>query len=152
MSSPSTDRIEKQIHLRAPLARVWHALTDSAEFGRWFRAVLDGPFTPGAKVSARLTFPDLAHVRFDLEVVAVEPRSRFAWRWHPYAIDTSVDYSAEPTTLVEFTLADADGGTLLSVVESGFDKLPASRRDLAFRMNDGGWAAQLQNVAGHVSA
>ncbi|MCE9579750.1 MAG: SRPBCC family protein [Deltaproteobacteria bacterium] len=146
----STDRIEKHIELRAPRARVWRALTDAGEFGAWFRVALDGPFVVGARVGGQLTYPGYEHVRMEVEVERIEPEHTFAFRWHPHAIDPAVDYSAEPPTLVEFTLAEVAGGTRLTVVESGFDRVPAARRAEAFRMNEGGWVAQLDNVRAHV--
>jgi uncharacterized protein YndB with AHSA1/START domain len=146
----SSDRIEERIHLKAPRARVWRAIADSAEFGRWFKVALEGPFAEGAVVRGRITNPGYEHVQFELVVERVEPERRFSYRWHPYAVDPAVDYRAEPATLVEFTLEEAGGGTEPAVVESGFDALPAGRRDEAFRMNEGGWSAQVQNIARHV--
>lgn len=144
------DRVTRTLLMRAPLARVWAALTDHATFGTWFRARLDRPFAVGATVTGNITHCGYEHVRFEAEVVAIEPPTRFAFRWHPYAIDPAVDYASEPTTLVEFALAEEAGGTRVTVIESGFARLPSSRRDLAFRMNDAGWAAQLGNLAAHV--
>jgi len=146
----STNAIEKQIFLRAPRARVWRALTDAREFGSWFRVKLDGGFAAGRRVTGRVTYPGYEHLAFEATVETMEAERLFSFRWHPYAVDPKVDYSAEPTTLVEFHLAEADGGTLLTVVESGFDRIPAGRRDEAFRMNDGGWAQQMENVRRHV--
>lgn len=151
MTKTSLDRIEKTIVLKAPKSRVWRALTDSKEFGAWFRVKLDGPFVAGKSVTGNVTFPGYEHVKFEAHVERMEPESLFSYRWHPYAVDPKVDYSKEPTTLVEFRLEDAPGGTSLTVVESGFDKLPAHRRDEAFRMNSGGWEQQLQNVRQHVA-
>ncbi len=147
----STDRIEKQVVLRAPRARVWRALTDAREFGTWFRARLDGPFEVGKRAVGRVTYPGYEHLVFEATVEQMDPERRFSFRWHPYPADPKVDYSKEPTTLVEFTLEDAPGGTRLTVVESGFDRLPAARRAEAFRANEGGWAMQLENVSRHVS-
>jgi uncharacterized protein YndB with AHSA1/START domain len=147
----STDKIEKEILLKAPRARVWRALTDTREFSAWFGVELAGAFTPGKSLKGALTISGLTHVTLEVIVEAMEPEQLFSYRWHPYAIDPKVDFSAEPMTLVEFRLADAPaGGTRLSVVESGFDKLPAHRRDEAFRMNDAGWGKQLDNVRKHV--
>lgn len=148
----STDRIERQTVLRAARSRVWRALTDSREFGEWFRVKLEGPFVEGATVRGRITHPGYEHVTMEVLVERIDPERRFSFRWHPYAIDPAVDYSAEPTTLVEFTLDEADGGTRLTVTESGFDRIPEGRRAEAFRMNDGGWAAQLDNIGRHVAA
>lgn len=144
------DRIEKSIELKAPLARVWRALTDHDEFGTWFRVKLEGPFVPGLPTRGRITYPGYEHLRMEVVVRKMEPERLFSFNWHPYAIDPNVDYSGEPPTLVEFTLEKAGGGTRLRVVESGFDKIPASRRAEAFRMNDGGWSAQMQNIADYV--
>ena len=147
----STDRIEKQILLKAPRSRVWRALTDHVEFGAWFGAVLDGPFVAGKGASGRITSPGYEHMAFEVVDVVLRPEETFSFRWHPHAVDPKVDYSQEPTTLVEFRLAERPGGTLLTVVESGFDKLPPGRRDEAFRMNRDGWAAELDNVRRHVA-
>jgi uncharacterized protein YndB with AHSA1/START domain len=151
MNTTSTDRIEKQILLRAPQPRVWRALTDAEEFGAWFRVKLEGPFVPGGLTKGKLTYPGYEHVTMEVRVERMEAETLFSYRWHPYAIDPKVDYSSEPATLVEFRLKSEDGGTLLRVVESGFDQLPASRRDEAFRMNDGGWKQQLVNIERHVA-
>ena len=145
-----TDRIEKSIELKAPLARVWKALTDHEEFGKWFRVKLDGPFVPGEASTGHITHPGYEHVKWHAVVQKVEPMRLFSFTWHPYAIDPKVDYSGEPSTLIEFTLEESGKGTLLRVVESGFDKLPAHRRDEAFRMNERGWGAQMENIARHV--
>lgn len=147
-----TDRIEKSILLRAPQARVWRALTDAAEFGTWFRLALEGPFTVGQPISARITHPGYEHVTLELLVEAIEPEHRFAYRWHPYSVDPAINYAAEPTTLVEFTLASAPGGTQLTVVESGFDQVPAERRELAFRMNTQGWQGQIVNIERYLAS
>jgi uncharacterized protein YndB with AHSA1/START domain len=140
------DRIEEQVLLDAPRARVWRALTNADEFGAWFGVNLAGAtIAPGAQVKGHITSPGYEHVVFDAIVEEMEPERRFAWRWHPHAIDPAVDYSAEERTLVAFTLEDApDGGTLLRVVESGFDALPEARRASAFTGNSGGWRGQLQ--------
>lgn len=144
------DRIEKTIELKAPVSRVWRALTDYREFGTWFRVKLDGPFAPGQVSTGQITHPGFEHIRWQALVQKIEPERLFSFTWHPYAIDPKEDYSKEPSTLVVFTLEKTATGTLLRVVESGFDKIPAHRRDLAFRMNEGGWAAQMGNIAQHV--
>lgn len=145
-----TDRIEKHAVLKAPRARVWRAIADSQEFGTWFRMAFDGPFVEGKTVRGRVTYPGYEHVEGDLHIVRIQPESYFAYRWHPYAVDPAVDYSSEPTTLVEFTLEDAGAHTALTIVESGFDQIPAHRRAEAYRMNDGGWTGQVANITGHV--
>ena len=146
-----TDRIEKKIMLRAPRSRVWRAVTDTEEFGTWFRVKLQGAFAEGVTMRGQITHPGYEHVIMEMQVARMEPESYFAYRWHPYAIDPAVDYSSEPTTLVEFRMEDADGGTLLTIVESGFDRIPLARRAEAFRMNDGGWSQQTRNIERHVS-
>jgi len=151
MNVTSTDRIEKTVTLRAPRARVWRAVTAADEFGTWFRVKLDGAFREGATVRGRITHPGYEHVTMEMQVERIEPERYFSYRWHPYAVDPSVDYAAEPATLVEFTLEEAGGGTVLTIVESGFDRVPVARRAEAFRMNDAGWTEQLKNIERHVS-
>lgn len=150
-----TDRIEKAIVLRASRARVWRALSDAAEFGSWFGVMLEGPFVAGATTRGRITHPGYEHLTCEIQVARIEAERHLAFRWHPYAVDPAVDYSAEPTTLVEFTLDDAPGATpatRLTIVESGFDRIPLARRAEAFRMNEGGWTAQVANLERHVAA
>jgi uncharacterized protein YndB with AHSA1/START domain len=147
----TTDRIEKTIELRAPLSRVWRALTDAREFGQWFRVSLTGRFAVGATVRGHILYPGYEHLKMEVVVERMEPERLFSFRWHPAAVDPNADYSAEPTTLVEFRLQETGGGTRLTVVESGFDRIPASRRDEAFRMNEGGWEEQMKNVEQHVA-
>jgi len=150
--SSSTDRIEKNITIQAPRSRVWRALANAEEFGKWFGANLQGQaFVPGQTTKGPITIAGFEHVLFEAQVERVEPESLFSFRWHPYAVEPGTDYSKEPATLVVFELKDADKGTLLSVVESGFDQLPVSRRDLAFRMNSGGWEGQMRNIDKHAS-
>jgi uncharacterized protein YndB with AHSA1/START domain len=151
MGKSSTDRIEKRVDLKAPLARVWRAITDYQEFGQWFRVSLEGPFIAGKTTTGRITYPGYEHLIMKVNVEKIEPQRLFSFHWHPYAVDPSVDYSKEPSTLVEFKLEPIAGGTRLVVVESGFDALPAPRRDEAFRMNDGGWTEQMKNIEQHVN-
>ena len=149
----NTDRIEKRIVLRAPQSRVWRAITRAEEFGAWFGLKLEGAFTPGARVAGRVTTPPgYEHLTVDILVEKVEPEHLFSYRWHPYPSDPKVDYSREPTTLVEFRLSPVPEGTQLVVVESGFDRIPPERRPEAFRMNDAGWAEQMKNLDRYVGA
>jgi uncharacterized protein YndB with AHSA1/START domain len=145
------DRIEKRIELKAPVARVWRALTDYREFGEWFLVKIDGPFVPGEVSRGHITHPGYEHLQWEAVVKAMEPERLFSFTWHPYAIDPKVDYSAEPQTLVEFRLEKTASGTLLVVTESGFDGIPAGRRAEAFRMNENGWAQQTKNIERHVA-
>lgn len=153
----STDRIEKQVFLRAPQERVWRAITDAGEFGDWFGVAFEGEFVPGAELRGRVTptkaDPEIAKMQeryegapFTVYVDRIEPMSVFAYRWHPFAIDPAVDYSNEPTTLVTFTLEPQKDGTLLTITESGFDAIPLARRADAFEANDEGWAMQTQMI------
>lgn len=148
----TTDRIEKKIVLRAPRSRVWHAIADAEQFGAWFGARLEGEFAPGARVEGRITSPGYEHVTMEMTVERVDPERLFSYRWHPYAVEPGVDYSNEPTTLVEFRLDEVAGGTELTVVESGFDRIPVSRRADALRMNDAGWAEQIKSIERYVAA
>ena len=145
------DSIEKQIELMAPVSRVWRALTDHREFGEWFHVRLDGPFVPGQVSAGNITHPGYEHLKWHAVVQRIEPEHYFSYTWHPYGIDPKVDYSKETPTLVEFTLQATANGTLLRVTESGFFKIPSHRRDEAFRMNDGGWAAQMKNIEEYVA-
>jgi uncharacterized protein YndB with AHSA1/START domain len=147
----SNDRIEKRIELKAPVSRVWRALTDYREFGEWFLVKLDGPFVPGQVSTGHITHPGYEHVKWEAVVQKMEPEKLFSFTWHPYAVDAQVDYSKETPTLVEFRLEKTAGGTLLVITESGFDKIPSDRRIEAFRRNDEGWAAQIKNIEKHVT-
>ena len=145
------DRIEKRIELKAPVARVWRALTDYREFGEWFRVKIEGPFVPGEVSRGHITYPGYEHLQWEAMVKAMEPERLFSFTWHPYAVDPKMDYSAEPQTLVEFRLEKTAQGTLLLVTESGFDGIPAGRRAEAFLRNDGGWAEQTKNIERYVA-
>lgn len=146
----SSDHIVKKIELKASPARVWKALTDYKEFGQWFRVNLEGPFVPGKVTRGRITYPGYEHLVMEVVVQKMEPERLFSYTWHPGAVDPKVDYSTEPPTLVEFRLERAGAGTVLTVTESGFIKIPATRRDEAFRMNSGGWEIQVQNIKAYV--
>jgi uncharacterized protein YndB with AHSA1/START domain len=151
-AAAGTDRIEKRIVLRAPRPRVWRALSNAQEFGSWFGVDFSGvSFAPGARVQGKITTPGYQHLTMDFVIDRMEPERLFSLRWHPYAIEPGVDYSKEPTTLVVFELQDAPEGTLLTVVESGFDQIPLHRRAEAWRMNDGGWTQQMKNIEAHVT-
>ncbi len=167
----STDRIEKRVTLRAPVSRVWRAIADAREFGRWFGFTLEGDFAPGKRMKgtfdgtldeaaligyqrslglrpSKVRLPD-EHAVF-CTVERIEPERYFSFRWIPYAVDAEADPEHEPTTLVELRLEPVAEGTLLTIVESGFDGVPAHRRERAFRMNEGGWATQAENLRKHV--
>ena len=158
----NTDRIEKMVALRAPRGRVWRALTDAKEFGTWFGVKFDGPFVAGqpchgvivtTTVDADVARAQKAHEgkAFDITIDRIEPERLFSFRWHPYAIDPAIDYSREPTTLVEFTLEERPDGTALTVTESGFDGIPLARRAEAFTANEGGWTMMVTVIAKYVS-
>ncbi|HEY9140033.1 MAG TPA: SRPBCC family protein [Bryobacteraceae bacterium] len=145
------DRIEKRIELKAPVSRVWRALTNYHEFGEWFRVKLDGPFVPGQVSRGHITYPGYEHVIWEAVVQKMEPERLFSFTWHPYSVEPKTDYSKEESTLVEFRLEKTDTGTLLLLTESGFDKIPSHRRLEAFRRNDGGWTEQMKNIESHVA-
>jgi uncharacterized protein YndB with AHSA1/START domain len=152
-TATETDRIERSIQINAPRSRVWRALSNAEEFGNWFGANLKGQaFAPGQRVQGPITIEGYKHVMFDVIVERVEPEKLLTYRWHPYAVDPKIDYTKEQRTLVTFTLKDAADGTLLTVVESGFDNVPPERRMEAIRMNSGGWEGQLRNIQRHAAA
>lgn len=144
-------RIEKRIELKAPVSRVWCALTDHREFGEWFRVKLDGPFVPGQISRGHITFPGYEHVKWEAVVQKMDPERLFSFTWHPYSVDPKIDYSKEAPTLVEFWLEKTTSGTLLLLTESGFDKIPSDRHVEAFRMNDVGWTEQMKNIESYVA-
>ena len=167
----TTDRIEKQVTLRASVSRVWRAIADAQEFGSWFGFKLEGGFAPGKAIRGTFTgtFDEAAIVESQKKmgirpsklklpgenfvfgtVDRIEPERYFSFRWIPYGIDAEADLEHEPTTLVEFRLEPVAEGTRLTIVESGFDRVPAHRRERAFRMNEGGWTAQAENLRRHV--
>jgi uncharacterized protein YndB with AHSA1/START domain len=144
-------QIEKQIEIAAPVSRVWRALTDYRQFGEWFLVKMDGPFVAGKPIGGQINHPGYEHVRMEIVVKAIEPETLFSYTWHPYSVEPKVDYTKEPSTLVEFRLQATAGGTLLTVTESGFEKIPSERRAEAFRRNDGGWKQQMKNIEAYVS-
>jgi uncharacterized protein YndB with AHSA1/START domain len=146
------NKIEKRIHLKASVACVWRALTDYREFGEWFRVKLENPFAPGQPSRGRITYPGYEHLAMEIVVKDLEPERLFSFTWHPYAIDPNVDYSRETSTLVEFRLEESAHGALLLLTESGFDKVPADRRLVAFRANEGGWTEQMKNIEAYVAS
>jgi uncharacterized protein YndB with AHSA1/START domain len=158
----TTDRIEKNVLLRAPRAKVWRAISDSAQFGTWFGMKFDGPFAPGATLRGVIV-PTAVNAEvakaqkpyegtpFELQIEKIEPERLFSFRWHPYALEQGVDYSTEPTTLIVFELAEAPGGVMLTLTESGFDQIPLARRAKAFQANDGGWSKQMELIEAYVT-
>jgi uncharacterized protein YndB with AHSA1/START domain len=151
------DYLEKRIILRAPRDRVWRAISEAKQFGRWFGVEFDGEFVAGTSITARLvgTAVDAevaklqqSHLglRFEFQIETIEPMSLLAFRWHPNAIDAHTDYSGEPMTLVEFRLEELAQGTQLSVKESGFERIPLKRRASAFTNNEGGWTHQCKLI------
>src|SRR5260221_1086799 len=153
----NTDRIEKKVHLRSQPQRVGRAVANSTEFGSWFGMKFDGDFVPGTTIRGVIVptaaDPAVAETQQEYDglpveilVEQMEPEKLFSFRWHPYAVERDVDYSAQPTTLVAFTLEEAADGVILTVTESGFDRIPLARRAKAFAANDEGWAAQLKLI------
>jgi uncharacterized protein YndB with AHSA1/START domain len=152
MTATVTDRIEKKTILRAPRARVWRAIATPAEFGAWFGVDLSAvqSFAPGTSITGPITIPEYRHLTFNATVEQVVPERLLSFRWHPHPVPPEKDFSSEPTTLVTFEVSDAPEGTLLTIVESGFDGIPLERRAEAFRGNEGGWTAQIGNIARHL--
>jgi len=146
-----SDRIEKEVLLDAPISRVWQAISRTEEFGAWFGVNLDGEFAAGKTVRGKITTPGYEHLTMEMDVERMDDKRLFSYRWHPHAVDPKIDYSGEPTTLVEFRLAEAPGGTRLSVTESGFEMIPAGRRAEALRMNEGGWAEQIKKIQRYIT-
>lgn len=146
------DRIEKSIELKAPIARVWRALTDHREFGEWFRVKLDGPFVVGEASTGRITYPGYEHLRWYSVTRCMNSERLFSYAWHPGVVEIDADYSKEPETLVEFTLESTAEGTRLVLVESGFSTLPEDRYADALRLNEGGWEAQMKHIQSHVES
>lgn len=144
-NAPSSDRIERSVVLRAPRSKVWRALTDPAQFSEWFGAALRDRFVPGARIRGPVTHPDHEHLTMDITIERMEPERLFSWRWHPGG-DPDID-PAEPMTLVVFELEEVSEGTRLTVTESGFDRVPPSRRSKAYRENDEGWAGQVKAIS-----
>ena len=145
-----TDSIIKSVDLKAPIDRVWQAVSDPVQFGEWFRVAIETPFVAGQPATGFILHKGMEHVRWTVTVTAIEPPHRFAFTWHPYAVDPDVDYSTEEPTTVEFRLEPHGQGTRLTVTESGFDKVPEARRATALRMNTGGWEAQVENIRAYV--
>ncbi|MFL5425147.1 MAG: SRPBCC family protein [Myxococcales bacterium] len=159
----ATDRIQKTVLLRAPLERVWRAISDPAEFGTWFGVAFDGPFVAGARVTGRIVPTKVdaeiakaqepyAGAKFECSIDRVEPMRLFSFRWNPYGVEQGVDYSKEPTTLVTFALEEAPGGTKLTITETGFDQIPLERRAKAFSANAEGWAMQAKLIEKYLEA
>jgi uncharacterized protein YndB with AHSA1/START domain len=147
----NTDRIEKRILLRAPRNRVWQALADARSFGQWVGVELDGAFAPGVRLRGKIKHKGYEHLPFEITIDRMEPERLFSWRWHPHAVNSEIDYSAEPATLVVFEIEETAGGTMLTVVESGFDGIPLTRRLEAYRGNEQGWEAQMKAIEQYVS-
>ena len=145
------DRIEKSIELKAPISRVWDALTDHHKFGKWFQVKLDGPFVPGQVSHGQITYPGYEHVKWEALILKIDPKHLFSFTWHPDPVNLNIDYSKEPSTLVEFRLEKVPNGTLLTVSESGFENIPSYRRFEAFRTNEGGWTEQMKNIEKYVA-
>ena len=146
MDSTTSDRIEKQVRLPHPRSMVWRALTDSQEFGAWFGAVFTEPFAAGARVKGRITIKGYEHMTMDLTIERMEPERVFSWRWHPGGAKPGESFEHEPRTLVVFELEEVPEGTLLKVVETGFDQIPLARRATAFKDNEGGWTGQMKAI------
>ena len=146
-----TNQIVKKVELNAPISRVWRALSDHEEFGRWFRVRLDGPFVPGAISTGQMTYPGYEHMPWLATIERVEPERLLSFRWHDFDEESGVDIAEQPTTHVEFRLEPLANGTLLIITETGFDALADHRRTEAMRSNTEGWNIQAENLASHVA-
>jgi uncharacterized protein YndB with AHSA1/START domain len=152
MTMTTTDKIEKHVELEAPMARVWRAISDSGEFGTWFQVKFDAPFVAGKAIKGNFTVPNYEHIVGEFFIDRIDQAAGvFAFRWHPGAIDLSVDYSQEPLTTVTFKLTETPTGSHLEITETGFDAIPAARRAKAFAMNDAGWTAQAKQIANYLA-
>jgi uncharacterized protein YndB with AHSA1/START domain len=152
MTTTTTDRIQKEVMLKASRERVWSAISDPREFGAWFKVDMSGVrFEAGKTVHAKMTYPGYEGLPFEIVIEQIEAPRLFSFRWPPYDIDPSQDNSNEPMTLIEFVLEEVDGGTRLTVTESGFDAIPLSHRAEAFRSNSEGWAQQMHNLEAYVA-
>jgi uncharacterized protein YndB with AHSA1/START domain len=148
----STDRIERRVLINGTRARVWRAISNAAELGEWFGVDFKGKvFAAGKPIQGKITYPGYEHLTMEVVIEKIVPERLLSWRWHPAAIDPAVDYSQEPTTLVEFELEEVEGGTMVSVVESGLDKIPLERRATVFRLNTSGWDEQMENIKKYVA-
>jgi uncharacterized protein YndB with AHSA1/START domain len=157
-----SDRIQKVVTLKASRERVWKAVSDAKSFGTWFGVDFEGEFQPGAHMTGKMrptqvdaevakTQEPYAGMKFEFWIEEIQPPSRITFRWHPFAIDPKHDYSAEPKTLIVFQLDEVEGGTKLTITESGFDRIPLERRAEAFKMNQGGWEAQAKLLEKYVT-
>jgi uncharacterized protein YndB with AHSA1/START domain len=148
----STDRIERRVLINGTRARVWRAISNAPELGEWFGVDFKGKaFAAGKPIQGKITYPGYEHLTMEVVIEKIVPERLLSWRWHPAAIDPAVDYSQEPTTLVEFELEEVEGGTMVSVVESGLDKIPLERRATVFRLNTSGWDEQMENIKKYVA-
>jgi len=152
MAPTTLDRIKKQVHIRAPRARVWRAITNIEEFSRWFGVEADGPFAPGQHISMVSTNEGCKGAQFYVDVQEIEPERLFSWRWYPGLMEPGIDPLKEHNTLVTFTLEDAEGGTLVTVTESGFDHVTLKRRAKVYEENEAGWAYQMASLERYVGA
>jgi len=146
------ESIVKAVELEAPVSRVWRALADSTEFGRWFGVKLDGPFKPGCVSTGMMTYPGYEHYPWRAVVERMDHEKLLSFRWHDFDENSGVDVSDQPMTLVEFRLETLTHGTRLTITESGFDAIPYPRRLEVLRGNAEGWDFQANNIASHLAS
>jgi uncharacterized protein YndB with AHSA1/START domain len=151
MNTKGTDLIRRGILLRVPRGRVWRALTDAEEFGAWFDVKLSGAFRPGVSVKGKVLDKEYEDMQFEMIIDRIEPQRLFSWRWHPYAVNPEADYSAETPTLVVCELEEIAEGTVLTITESGFDRIPEARRAEAYKMHEQGWPEQIKAIERYLS-
>jgi uncharacterized protein YndB with AHSA1/START domain len=139
------DTIERETVIDAPVERVWTLITDAEHIGRWFGdAGAEIDLRPGGAMVVRWADAGASRAR----VVAVEPHTRFSYRWAPFKDPAGDEPDEGNSTLVEFTLAPEGGGTRLRVVESGFASLATSdeKRAENHAGNTDGWRLELDEL------
>ncbi len=149
MIATITDTIERKVFLRASRKNVWRDMTNAKIFGEWFSVDMKGTFKPGGKITGKVNAKEYEKMKFAMEIDEMVPQNLFSWNWHPFPADPNYDYSEEAMTHISFELKDSPGGTMLNVMESGFDKLSPARRKEAFEMNSGGWDSVLKSIEKH---
>jgi len=148
--SATMNRYEREEFLAAPLTRVWAAISEPAKLKEWF-AEPTYSMTPGGEGALRFKFEDGSEGTPPVQVVAVEPPNRFAFRWRSHSADPAKSVAEQANTLVEITLVEEADGTRIRVIESGFEALPDEVRDTALRENAQGWPEVIGNLATYVT-
>lgn len=146
------DKLVKVVDIKAPVSRVWQALTDHRQFGEWFRVDLNEPFAPGSRSTGLTLYPGYEGHEWLAVIETMEPETLFAFHWNHEDIEPGVPLAQQPTTRVEFRLEDTGSGTRLTITETGFAALPEHKRVEAIRLNTQGWDIQAKNISDYVDA